>query len=160
MAIEVDSVGRVSRKLHLARLGAKPCDLVSHRDASPELFYHVHPIRGIGPNPQFMHGSATHFFPRIAIATLKSRIHVNESALPSVQRKNPVNHQDNPLPTGFQSLMYCDQLSCAGAMDVIRVQLASPVLGVSSVSPKASNFVSADVLVGSDGIARGIRVVE
>ena len=68
--------------------------------------------------------------------------------------------QDNSTATRFQSLMYCDPLSCPGAMEVIRVQLSSPVLGVSSVSSKPGGFVYADVLVGPDGIARGIRVVE
>jgi hypothetical protein len=66
----------------------------------------------------------------------------------------------NSFPSRFRSLMYCDQLSCPGAMEVIRVQLASPVLGVSSISSKVNGVVSADVLVGPDGIARAIRVVE
>jgi hypothetical protein len=72
----------------------------------------------------------------------------------------PLAEKDNSLPTRFQSLMYCDQISCAGAMDVIRVQLPSPVMGVTPTSPRMGGAVSADVLVGPDGIARGIRVVE
>lgn len=68
--------------------------------------------------------------------------------------------QDNSSATGFQSLMYCDPLSCPGAMEVIRVQLPAPVLGLSSVSSKPGGLVYADVLVGPDGIARGIRVIE
>jgi hypothetical protein len=71
-----------------------------------------------------------------------------------------VAQPDKSFPTRFQSLMYCDQLSCPGAMDVIRVQLSAPVFGLSSVSSKADDFISADVLVGPDGIARGIRLVE
>ena len=63
-----------------------------------------------------------------------------------------------PFSSGFQGLMYCDQLSCPDTMDVIRVQLPSPRF--SPGPPKTSGFVYADVLVGSDGIARGIRVVE
>lgn len=65
---------------------------------------------------------------------------------------------ENSFSSGFQGLMYCDQLSCPDTMDVIRVQL--PSQRFSSGPPKASEFVYADVLVGSDGIARGIRVVE
>lgn len=72
----------------------------------------------------------------------------------------PPAQQDNSSATRFQSLMYCDQLSCPGAMELIRVQLPSPLLGLSSVSSKPGGFVYADVLVGPDGIARGIRVVE
>lgn len=62
--------------------------------------------------------------------------------------------------TDFQGLMYCDQLSCPEVMDVIRVQLPSAALGFGPTSSNASDFVYADVLVGPDGIARGIRVVE
>ena len=62
--------------------------------------------------------------------------------------------------SGFQGLMYCDQLSCPEAMDVIRVQLPSAAMGFGPTSSKASDVVYADVLVGTDGIARGIRVVE
>ena len=67
---------------------------------------------------------------------------------------------DSSFPARFQSLMYCDQISCPGAMEVIRVQLRSPVLGVTPASTRTDGIVFADVLVGSDGIARGIRVVE
>ena len=81
----------------------------------------------------------------------------------SIKSKNQpisVAEQNNSLPTRFQSLMYCDQISCPSAMDVIRVQLPSPVLGLTPASALMTGFVSADVLVGPDGIARGIRVVE
>lgn len=78
----------------------------------------------------------------------------------SVQIPPTSAQQDDSPATRFQSLMYCDQLSCPGAMEVIRVQLPSPVLGLSSVSSKPDGFVYADVLVGPDGIARGIRVIE
>ncbi|HUJ94331.1 MAG TPA: hypothetical protein VLW84_03625 [Terriglobales bacterium] len=61
-----------------------------------------------------------------------------------------------PLPGGFHSLMYCDELSCAGAMTMIRVQL--PMYAASF--PSANGMVFADVLVGPDGIARGFRIVE
>jgi len=65
------------------------------------------------------------------------------------------------LPDGFRSLMYCDALSCPEDMDVIRVQLPS-----AAMPRQASGFIqpvrsiTADVLVGPDGIARGIRFEE
>lgn len=65
------------------------------------------------------------------------------------------------LPDGFRSLMYCDELSCSGDMDMIRVQLPS-----SAMPRQVSGFiqpvrsVTADVLLGPDGIARGIRFEE
>jgi len=67
---------------------------------------------------------------------------------------------EESFPTRFQGLMYCDPLSCPGAMDVIRVELPPPVLESGGAGPKARGIVFADVLVGADGIARGIHVVE
>jgi hypothetical protein len=65
------------------------------------------------------------------------------------------------LPEGFRSLMYCDELSCPPDMEMIRVQLPSSAMPrhVSSFI-QASGSVTADVLVGPDGIARGIRFEE
>jgi len=65
------------------------------------------------------------------------------------------------LPEGFRSLMYCDSLSCPGDMEMIRVQL--PASAMSRQVPgfiQASGSVTADVLVGPDGVARGIRFDE
>jgi len=64
------------------------------------------------------------------------------------------------LAPEFQGLMYCDQLSCAGAMDVIRVRVTAGSLRRSSTSLPASALVAADILVGPDGVARGIRVAK
>jgi hypothetical protein len=86
-----------------------------------------------------------------------------KSAAGFMKRANPTMlaaRSDNPIPAGFQSLMYCDPLSCPDAMDVIRVELPSPAFGLHTVSPNSHGVVFADILVGSDGIARGIRVVE
>jgi len=68
--------------------------------------------------------------------------------------------RDDSFPRAFQSLVYCDQISCPGAMEVIRVELPAPVLGLEQNPARPGGMVSADVLVGADGIARGIRVVE
>jgi hypothetical protein len=65
------------------------------------------------------------------------------------------------MPEGFRSLMYCDALSCPGDMDMIRVQL--PASAMARQVPgfiQTSGSVTADVLVGPDGIARGIRLEE
>ena len=62
------------------------------------------------------------------------------------------------LPDGFRSLMYCDALSCPEAMDLIRVQVPTTAMpGQVSGFINSSGSVTADVLVGADGIARGIR---
>ncbi|HEV2468536.1 MAG TPA: hypothetical protein VGS78_05035 [Candidatus Sulfotelmatobacter sp.] len=61
----------------------------------------------------------------------------------------------------FRGLMYCDELSCSDAMQMIRLQLpASIVTRPMSGSASANGVVTADVLVGPDGIARGIRIEE
>jgi len=69
-------------------------------------------------------------------------------------------HSADAFPRAFHSLVYCDQISCPGAMEVIRVELPAPVLGFAQAPAEPGGMVSADVLVGADGIARGIRVVE
>ena len=61
------------------------------------------------------------------------------------------------LPPGFLSLMFCDELSCGEALEVIRVQLPLPA---GTLAASGGQPVFADVLVGPDGVARGIRVVE
>jgi hypothetical protein len=72
----------------------------------------------------------------------------------------PVATPDISLSPGFRSLMYCDELSCGGVMELIRVQLPSSGIGLEPASAPASGTIIADVLVGPDGIARGIRIVE
>lgn len=59
---------------------------------------------------------------------------------------------------GFRSLMYCDELICDGGMEVVRVQFSPTVMGVSAVPSSPSRVAYADVLVGADGFARGIRI--
>lgn len=64
------------------------------------------------------------------------------------------------FPAGFDSLMYCDRLSCAGTMEVIRMQLPTGVPGRAPSRQPSQGIVYADVVIGSDGVARGIRFVE
>jgi len=66
----------------------------------------------------------------------------------------------SPASEDFRSLMYCDALSCGGAMQLIRVQLPSAAAAFELAAASPDGVIYADVLVGSDGIARGIRVVQ
>jgi len=59
----------------------------------------------------------------------------------------------------FRSLMYCDELACDGGMNVVRVQLPALPSGFSPAASAGARPVSAEVLVGADGFARGIRIV-
>ncbi len=58
----------------------------------------------------------------------------------------------------FRSLMYCDELSCDGGMDVVRIELPA-LLPEPPGASRTLRTISADVLVGADGFARGIRIV-
>jgi len=69
-----------------------------------------------------------------------------------------ISHDQSSFPSGFTSLMYCDQLSCAGDMEIVRVQLSPSMLGLPAIRTDAPGTIVADVLVGPDGIARGIRL--
>lgn len=98
--------------------------------------------------------------PAIALRPPSREIKPASASARQSKRAISVAQQDTSLPTRFQSLMYCDPFSCPGAMDVIRLELSSPVLGVTPASARTNGPVFADVLVGPDGIARGIRVEE
>jgi hypothetical protein len=65
-----------------------------------------------------------------------------------------------PVAADFRSLMYCDELSCGGLLTVVRVEVPASDVALTPASNSASDMVVADVLVGSDGIARGIRIVQ
>lgn len=72
-------------------------------------------------------------------------------------RKTAGVTNSSPLPPGFTSLMYCDEMTCTGALEVVRVELPpSP----EQATGAAAAPVMAEVLVGADGIARGIRIVQ
>lgn len=73
-----------------------------------------------------------------------------------VERVRKAATNKSPLPPGFASLMYCDEMSCTGQMEVIRVELPP----TTQASGPAASPVMAEVLVGADGIARGIRFVQ
>ena len=83
------------------------------------------------------------------------RKHAEGSGVP------PATNTAASIPAYFRGLMYCDPLSCEGAMNVIRVQLPSSLLArPASAFPQTSGPVNADVLIGPDVIARGIRIEE
>jgi len=76
------------------------------------------------------------------------------------RRAPPVATAKSPASEDFRSLMYCDALSCGGAMQLIRVQLPSSAAAFEQAAASPDRAIYADVLVGSDGIARGIRVLQ
>jgi hypothetical protein len=84
----------------------------------------------------------------------------NSSHSPAGAISSTLPAPQTPTLPEFQSLMYCDELSCGGAMQVIRVQLPRSSAMVAPATGSLGGSVYADVLVGSDGIARGIRIEE
>jgi hypothetical protein len=76
------------------------------------------------------------------------------------RRAPQVETTKSPASKDFRSLMYCDALSCGGAMQLIRVQLPSSAAAFEPAAASPDGAIYADVLVGSDGIARGIRIVQ
>ena len=67
--------------------------------------------------------------------------------------------EETPVASGFRDLMYCDPISCGGAMQVVRIQI--PEFPNEPLSPHAGRGpVQADVVIGPDGIARAIRFVK
>ena len=102
--------------------------------------------------------------PAPAVKTAKRRSAAPLRLSPAPLEQRPAGNAvrtARSLPDGFRSLMYCDALSCPENMQVIRVQVPSAAMPrqvSGSIQPVRS--VTADVLVGPDGIARGIRFEE
>jgi hypothetical protein len=114
--------------------------------AQPQLIRPVAPAPSLSP---------------VATASQSSRPKSPRMVVPKTQPRPSAPTEatlTSPLPSGFRSLMYCDELSCGDVMEVIRVQLPPSPFLITGMG--GSRPISADVLVGSDGIARGIRVVE
>ncbi len=97
-----------------------------------------------------------------ALRTPKRRVTTAKDVRHAASDRHPERERPGrALPDGFRSLMYCDELSCAGGMDMIRIQLPSSVMPRdASGFLRTSGSVTADVLVGPDGVARGIRFEE
>lgn len=104
--------------------------------------------------------------------TTASQDELNQQA-PAIQA---VRHNRAPVPriraarderttvadaSGFVPLVYCDELNCGTPGDVVRLELPAsslPMMGMAS--DNRSGPVRADVVVGEDGIARAIRLVD
>jgi hypothetical protein len=99
--------------------------------------------------------------PVVRTAKHRPAVPLRSSQLRSDRRPAVTAVEARSLPDGFRNLMYCDALSCSGDMNMIRVQLPSSSMPRQvSGSIQAVRSVTADVLVGPDGIARGIRLEE
>ncbi|MBV8052512.1 MAG: hypothetical protein JOZ80_15085, partial [Acidobacteriaceae bacterium] len=112
-------------------------------------------IGAVGPPP---HLAAAEF--RASVTESGTRTPVKEAnthrkPVRASSRSLAVSRDQDLFPAGFASLMYCDRISCAGDMEIVRVQVSPSMLGLPLQSPGAAGPILADVLVGPDGIARG-----
>jgi len=93
---------------------------------------------------------------RPAISSLRR----NRAATPRIRavRIEGTTMADN---SGFVPLVYCDELNCSTPGEIVRVEIPAsslPMMGL--VSDNHTGPVRADVVVGEDGIARAIRLVD
>src|SRR5579872_6800357 len=93
---------------------------------------------------------------RPAISSLRR----NRAATPRIRavRSEGTTVADN---SGFVPLVYCDQLNCSTPGEIVRVEIPAsslPMMGL--VNDNRTGPVRADVVVGEDGIARAIRLVD
>lgn len=60
----------------------------------------------------------------------------------------------------FDSLLYCDRLSCGEPMQVIRLQVPVANVGRAYQSLARNGFMTAELVVGSDGVTRAVRIAK
>jgi hypothetical protein len=104
-------------------------------------------------------GTAQHINDRTESHVARSRQAQEMLSSTSAAPSFPASAVDPPAE-GFRSLMYCDELSCGEGMELVRVQLPSPPGDLAPSAAQFQRMVSADVLIGPDGVARGIRIVQ
>ena len=73
-----------------------------------------------------------------------------------VQVKRPAASNDLPVAQ-FDSLLYCDPFSCGDPMQVIRLEMPAASVGRAYRSLARNGFVSAELIVGADGLTRAVR---
>jgi len=61
---------------------------------------------------------------------------------------------------GYSNLMYCDPVTCAGPMQVVRIKVPVGQVKANLGQSTGEGYVNADVVVGPDGLARAIRMAE
>ena len=77
--------------------------------------------------------------------------------LPAGAQPRLASAEQQPPAPGFRNLMYCDPISCSGAMQVIRIQVPVVAMEPFPTARPSRGLVQADVVVGADGVARAIR---
>jgi hypothetical protein len=78
----------------------------------------------------------------------------------AVKRSSPLatkTETSTSETAGYVPLMLCDPLICSGDEQVIRMEL--PAMGSTSADGSTGQTVLADVVIGEDGLIRGMRIV-
>jgi hypothetical protein len=68
------------------------------------------------------------------------------------------NRQEVESAGGFNSLLYCDSFTCGDPMQLVRVQLPAATLGPAYRPLARNGYLTAELIVGSDGITRALRI--
>lgn len=59
---------------------------------------------------------------------------------------------------GFNSLLYCDSFTCGDPMQLVRVQLPAATLGPAYRPLARNGYLTAELIVGTDGVTRALRI--
>lgn len=73
------------------------------------------------------------------------------------QGVDPTNAAQRVMPNDFYPVVMCDSATCSGPTVTVRVELPSSPL---SARGSRSEPVMADLLVGEDGLVRGVRLLQ
>jgi hypothetical protein len=117
------------------------------------LFYHPHPR----PNNVVITTHAPQTPPKTVSPTFSAAT-VATVSTPKPTRPSHKRVQQQAVSTNdFYPLVMCDSITCASPTVAVRVELqASPLAGRDG----KSRNVMADLLVGEDGLVRGVRVLQ
>lgn len=117
------------------------------------LFYHPHPRS----NNPVISTHAPQPVPETIAPTSNTPVVTTASAPKTASPSRKAAHPQAVATNDFYPLVMCDSITCAGPTVAVRVQLqASPLAGRDG----QSRSVMADLLVGEDGLVRGVRVLQ
>jgi hypothetical protein len=68
------------------------------------------------------------------------------------------NRREVESAAGFNSLLYCDSFTCGDSMQLVRVQLPAATLGPAYRPLARNGYLTAELIVGTDGVTRALRI--
>jgi hypothetical protein len=109
------------------------------------------------PNDAAITTQAPQTLPKTALPNFSAATVASASAEKPTRPSQKRAQQQADSTNDFYPLVMCDSITCAGPTVAVRVELqASPLAGREG----QSRNVMADLLVGEDGLVRGVRVLQ